>query len=141
MAEFQVDPAFEAGSIAVGELPLCHVRLQDDARWPWLILIPRQAGLREIEDLSAKDRHQLLKEGILAGNAVRAIAEVLGHDVFKLNMGALGNVTAQLHLHVVGRWPEDAAWPGPVWGVSGAERYSDWARSQAILTARATLKI
>ena len=112
MAEFSVDPAFEAGSVAVGDLPLCQVRLQDDARWPWLILIPRLPGLREIEDLSVEDRARLVEETVLAGDAVRAIGAATGFTVEKLNVGALGNVTPQLHVHVVGRRPGDAAWAG-----------------------------
>lgn len=132
MSGFAVDPAFEAGSLAVGDLPLCHVRLQDDARWPWLILIPRLPGLREIEDLSVADRARLIEETVLAGEAVRAIGMATGFAVEKLNVGALGNVTPQLHVHVVGRRPGDAAWAGPVWGVGVAERYGDQAREAAV---------
>ncbi|HRD27268.1 MAG TPA: HIT domain-containing protein, partial [Caulobacter sp.] len=123
MAEFAPDPAFGPGSMALGELPLCHVRLQTDARWPWLILIPRGIGLREIEDLPAVDRARLIEESVLAGQAVRAMGAALGRPVEKLNLGALGNVTAQLHVHLVGRHAGDAAWPGPVWGVGTAEAY------------------
>lgn len=123
MAEFRLDPAFEGGSVAVGDLPLCHLRLQNDARWPWLILIPRLPGLREIEDLSEKDRARLIEESVLAGAAVRALGAASGWTVEKLNLGVLGNVTPQLHVHLVGRRPGDAAWPGPVWGVGVAEPY------------------
>lgn len=123
MAEFQIDPAFLATSHAVGDLPLCHVRLQDDARYPWLVLIPKLAGLREIEQLSAGDRARLIEETVLAGKAVRVLGGLFDFDVEKLNIGALGNVTAQLHVHVVGRRAEDPAWPGPVWGHSAAEAY------------------
>ena len=141
MAEFAPDPAFAAGSLALGELPLCHVRLQTDARWPWLILIPRGVGLREIEDLPATDRARLIEESVLAGKAVRAIGEALGRPVEKLNLGALGNVTAQLHVHLVGRWAGDAAWPGPVWGVGVAEAYSDRDLDIALSGARRTLNL
>ena len=140
-AEFAVDPAFEAGSLAVGDLPLCHVRLQTDARWPWLILIPRLPGLREVEDLSPADRARLIEETVLAGRAVRAIGAATGFAVEKLNIGALGNVTPQLHVHVVGRRPGDAAWAGPVWGVGVAERYEAEAREAAAAAARAALAI
>lgn len=141
MADFVLDPAFEAGSVAVGELPLCHVRLQNDARWPWLILIPRLPGLREIEDLSAADRVQLIEESVLAGAAVRAIGEATGWPVEKLNLGALGNVTAQLHVHLVGRRAGDPAWPGPVWGVGTAERYADADLEIAMSVVRRTLGV
>ncbi len=122
---FAPDSAFAAGSEPLASLALCEVRLQRDARFPWLILIPRLAGAREIEDLSPPDRVRLMDEIVLAGAAVRAIGEALGRPVAKLNVGALGNLTPQLHVHIVGRRPDDAAWPGPVWGVAGAEGYGD----------------
>ena len=122
---FAIDPAFEAGSRALAELGLCQVRLQDDARWPWLILIPRRMGAREVEDLSPPDRAALMEEAVLAGRAVRAMGQAMGRPVAKLNLGALGNVTPQLHLHVVGRRADDAAWPGPVWGVGERAAYAD----------------
>ena len=139
MAEFAVDPAFEAGSTAVGELLLCHVRLQADARWPWLILIPRRPGLREVEDLSAADRARLIEEAVLAGQAVRALGAATGFAVEKLNIGALGNVTPQLHVHVVGRRAGDPAWPGPVWGVGVAEAYGQFGLDMALQAARKAL--
>ncbi len=139
MAEFAVDPAFEAGSIAVGDLPLCHVRLQTDARWPWLILIPRRPGLREVEDLSPADRARLIEETVLAGQAVRAMGAAIGFTVEKLNIGALGNVTPQLHVHVVGRRAGDAAWPGPVWGVGLPEAYGADGLDTALQAARKAL--
>ncbi|MDO9474764.1 MAG: HIT domain-containing protein [Caulobacter sp.] len=141
MAEFALDPAFEGGSIAVGDLPLCHVRLQTDARWPWLILIPRRPGLREVEDVSAADRARLIEETVLAGQAVRAIGAATGFTVEKLNIGALGNVTPQLHVHVVGRRAGDAAWPGPVWGVGVAEAYEAEALEAAVAAVRGRLDI
>lgn len=114
--EFQADPAFEAGSVFVCDWPLCHVRLQDDARFPWLILIPRKPGLKEVEDLSPADRHVLMEEMVRAGLLVRSVGAERGRLVEKLNIAALGNVTAQLHVHVVGRRSDDALWPDPVWG-------------------------
>lgn len=114
--EFQADPAFEASSVFVCDWPLCQLRLQDDARFPWLILIPRKPGLTEIEDLSPADRHALMEEMVCAGELVRAVAAERGRPAEKLNIAALGNVTAQLHVHVVGRRSDDALWPDPVWG-------------------------
>ncbi len=120
---FAPDPAFAAGSAPLASLALCEVRLQLDARFPWLILLPRIVDAREIEDLSAAGRARLVEEIVLAGAAVRAMGEALGRPVAKLNVGALGNVTPQLHVHVVGRRPDDAAWPGPVWGAGAAAVY------------------
>ncbi|WP_339914582.1 HIT domain-containing protein [uncultured Brevundimonas sp.] len=116
MAGFAADPAFEGGSVFVADWPLCQLRLQDDARFPWLILIPRVAGAVELDDLSGTDRARLMEEIVRAGDLVRAVGEATGRPVDKLNVAALGNVTAQLHVHMVGRRRDDGLWPDPVWG-------------------------
>lgn len=123
MSDFRPDPAFDAGSVFAVDWPLCHVRLQDDARFPWLILIPRVEGATEVEHLSAGDRTVLMEEIVGAGEIVRALGEAVRRPVEKLNVAALGNVTAQLHIHVVGRRRDDPLWPDPVWGRGGVERY------------------
>jgi len=125
MAGFAPDPAFEGGSVFAADWPLCHVRLQDDARFPWLILIPRVPGAVEIADLSVQDRGVLMDEIIRAGQVVHRLGEAAGRPVDKLNTAALGNVTAQLHVHVVGRRRDDGLWPDPVWGRAGCRRYGD----------------
>lgn len=138
---FTLDPAFDAGSSSLASLALCEVRLQEDARFPWLILIPRRVGARELEDLPPADRATLMEEIILAGRAVRAMGLALGRPVEKLNVGALGNITPQLHIHIVGRHPSDAAWPGPVWGAGVAEDYEagvlERVRAEALKVFRA----
>lgn len=120
--QFRADPAFEAGSVEVADWPLCQVRLQDDARFPWLILIPRRTGLTELDHLQPSDLHLLMSEVLRAGDAVRALGRMIDRPVEKLNIAALGNVTAQLHVHVIGRRSDDPAWPDPVWGRGSAER-------------------
>ncbi len=132
---FQVDAAFLATSYALGDLALSQARLQDDARYPWIVLIPRVAGARELEDLSPADLATLTDEILAAGRAVRA----LGLQVDKLNVAALGNVTPQLHVHVVGRRVNDSAWPGPVWGHSPAKAYEPEALAGTLAAARAAL--
>ena len=136
---FILDPAFEVGSTAVVEAPLSLIRLQLDLRWPWLILIPKQSALREIEDLSPADQGQLMREIVACGPAVRALGDVLGLAVEKLNVGALGNLTPQLHVHVIGRRAGDPAWPGPVWGVGVAEPMTKDQVSRAIQAAQDAL--
>jgi diadenosine tetraphosphate (Ap4A) HIT family hydrolase len=138
---FEIDPAFLAGSEPLGELALCHARLQADGRWPWIVLIPRLADARELEDLDPIQRAALMEEIVVAGDAVRAVGEALGLAVEKLNVGALGNVTPQLHVHVVGRRRDDPAWPGPVWGVGVAEPLTESARERALSAARAALDL
>ena len=123
MNKFAVVAAIIRTSEPLVRLGLCEARLQADARWPWLVLIPRRPGAKEVEHLSPADRAVLIEEAMLAGAAVRAIGSALGRPVEKLNLGALGNVTPQLHVHVVGRRADDPAWPGPVWGFGEAVAY------------------
>lgn len=117
---FDTDPRLLANSVPVASLGLCDVRLMDDGRFPWLVLIPRQAGASELDDLDAGQRTQLMQEMVLAGEAVRRLGRALDRPVDKLNTAALGNVTAQLHVHVVGRRRDDPLWPDPIWGRPGA---------------------
>ncbi len=118
-ASFALDPRLQADTHAVAALPLCDVLLMDDARYPWLILVPRRTGLVEIADLAEAEQQQLWREANQAAAALRAVA-----PCDKLNLGALGNIVRQLHLHVVARTPGDAAWPGPVWGSGKAVPYT-----------------
>lgn len=138
---FRLDPAFPPTSERLGELGLCHARLQADARYPWIVLIPRLAQARELEDLAVAQRAALMDEILAAGAAVRAVGEALGRPVAKLNVGQLGNVTPQLHVHVVGRRSDDAAWPAPVWGAGTAEAYGPDDLARAMAAARAGLGI
>lgn len=117
------DPAFEPGSWAIKDLSLCQVRLQDDARYPWLILLPRVPYAVELTDLGAHDRARLMEEIVIASQAVRNLGELLDRPVDKLNIATLGNITAQLHVHVIGRRRDDGAWPAPVWGVGTPDAY------------------
>lgn len=136
---FELHPAFPPTSEPLGDLALCHARLQADGRYAWIVLIPRIAGARELEDLSPNDRAALTEEIVRTGLAVRAVGSALGRPVEKLNVGQLGNVTPQLHVHVVGRRADDAAWPGPVWGVGTAQAYAPDALETAMTAARAVL--
>lgn len=134
MTEFTADPAFEAGSVFAVDWPLCQVRLQDDARFPWLILLPRVEGAVELDDLTAEQRAALMEEMVRAGERVRALGQAAGRPVDKLNTAALGNVTRQLHVHVVGRRRDDGLWPDPIWGRPGALPLSE-ADRDALLRA------
>jgi len=136
---FQLHDAFEGTSHALGELALNHVRLHGDARYPWIVLIPRVGRAQELEDLASGELDVLMEEILRAGDAVRAVGLALGRPVEKLNVGQLGNVTPQLHVHVVGRRADDAAWPGPVWGHSAAVAYAPQALAVALDTARRAL--
>jgi diadenosine tetraphosphate (Ap4A) HIT family hydrolase len=110
-AGFALDPRLAADTRPVASLPLCDVLLMNDARYPWLILVPRRAGLVEITEPRDEEQAVLWQEVNRAAAALRAVA-----PCDKLNLGALGNIVRQLHVHVVARIEGDAAWPGPVWG-------------------------
>jgi diadenosine tetraphosphate (Ap4A) HIT family hydrolase len=137
---FALDPRLETSSIFLVDLPLCQARLQADVRWPWIVLIPRRDALRELEELAPPDLDVLTREILSAGRAVRAIADAAGRPVEKLNVGALGNMVAQLHVHVVGRRSDDPAWPGPVWGFGAPVDYAAEESAAVAALARASLE-
>ena len=99
-------------TIDIGDLPLCRVLVIKDANYPWLLLVPRREGAVEIIDLDEVEQAQLTTE---VSRVARALKEVTKCD--KLNIAALGNVVPQLHVHIIARRKNDAAWPRPVWGV------------------------
>ncbi|MBF0307378.1 MAG: HIT domain-containing protein [Alphaproteobacteria bacterium] len=110
---FTLDPRLAADTIEVTRLPLCRVLLMDDANWPWLILVPERVGAVEIFDLSAPDRAVLIEE---MARAAAILKDVTG--ALKINVGALGNVVRQLHVHVIARFENDPAGTAPVWGAA-----------------------
>lgn len=132
---FLLDPRLAADGPALGDLPLCHMRLVDDARFPWIVLIPRRAGAVELFDLEPADRAILVEEIAAAGAALKAAS-----GVAKLNVAALGNMVPQLHIHLVGRTAGDAAWPGPVFGVGTRVPRTDGGALAAALTALMPLR-
>lgn len=113
MTAFVLNPKLDADTIEITTLPLCLVRLMNDRRFPWVILVPARRDVSEIIDLDAADRATLIEEIALVSTVMRE----LFHPT-KLNVGALGNVVAQLHVHVIARFASDVAWPGAVWGTA-----------------------
>jgi diadenosine tetraphosphate (Ap4A) HIT family hydrolase len=110
---WSLHPQLARDTIAIGDLALSRLLVINDANWPWLLLVPRRAGASEIIDLDEVERAQLMTEIARVG---RALKEVTGCD--KLNVAALGNVVAQLHVHVIARRSGDAGWPKPIWGAA-----------------------
>jgi diadenosine tetraphosphate (Ap4A) HIT family hydrolase len=117
-AMIALDSRLAADTAPICELPLCRVLLMRDARYPWLILVPRRDGLTELDDLTQEDAAQLMREIVMATRVMRGFA-----GVEKVNVGALGNIVRQLHMHIVGRRAGDYAWPGPVWGAGRPSAY------------------
>ena len=130
-AGFQLDARLAADTVFVADWILCRVLLMDDAQFPWLVLVPRREGLAELDDLPERDRTQLMREITRAMTVLRGTVEC-----DKLNIGALGNIVRQLHVHVVARREGDAAWPGPVWGHGPAHRYLPEARDKLLADLR-----
>jgi diadenosine tetraphosphate (Ap4A) HIT family hydrolase len=131
---FTLDPRLEADSAFVAQLALCELRLMNDYRFPWLLLVPRRVGMSEIAELDDADQQLLWSEVNRAAAALRACV-----PCDKLNLGALGNIVRQLHLHVVARREGDAAWPGPVWGSGAAQPYPQQQQQLLIEALRAQL--
>ncbi|MES2819370.1 MAG: HIT domain-containing protein [Pseudomonadota bacterium] len=117
---FALDSRLLQDTLPIGDFPLCRLLLMNDAHYPWFILVPRREGMSEVFQLDTADQHLLWQEA-------SALAQVL-KDSFaadKMNLATLGNVVSQLHVHVIVRRREDAAWPGPVWGRHPAQPYTD----------------
>lgn len=130
---FSLDPRLAADSVFIAEGPLSQLRLMDDARFPWLVLVPRLPGATEWIDLDGASQRLLLAEVNQAGALLRANFA----PIDKLNIGALGNIVRQLHVHVVGRREGDAAWPGPVWSHGSRRPYGSEAPALASSLANA----
>ncbi|WP_011583366.1 MULTISPECIES: HIT family protein [Chelativorans] len=115
---FVLDPRLEAESLPVAWLGLCELRLRDERRWPWLLLIPQRPDIEEVHDLTPLDQAMLSFETNLVSKALKDLT-----GCTKINCGALGNIVRQAHIHVIARNEGDPAWPGPVWGHGVREPY------------------
>lgn len=127
MAEFALDPRLAADTLPVGELDLSTLRLMNDRRFPWAILAPRRAGVAELFELTRADRTVLIEEVAIVSGALSTLAAA-----HKMNAAALGNHVRQLHVHVIARTTDDAAWPDPVWGKGARVPYEAGAAEDLI---------
>lgn len=116
---FALDPQLQQDTMPIGDFPLCRLLLSNDSNYPWFILVPRRENISELFQLDDADQQQLWKE-------TTGLAEILkdSFDADKLNVATLGNVVSQLHMHVIVRKRDDAAWPAPVWGKHPAAPYN-----------------
>ncbi|OAN18485.1 HIT family hydrolase [Photobacterium jeanii] len=117
---FMLHPRLATDTTVLGDLPLCRVLLSKEALGPWLILVPRKEALREIHHLPMEEQYQLMRES----SAVAALLET-DYQADKINVGALGNLVPQLHVHHIARFENDVAWPGPIWGNTDGTQRSD----------------
>lgn len=106
-----VDTRIISSTCFVAELPLCNLYLQNESRFPWLVLVPRRENVSELIDLSMEDQQSLTCEIAMVSQLMKA-----KYSPDKLNVANLGNIVKQLHIHVIARYEADSAWPGPVWG-------------------------
>ena len=122
---FVLDARIEKDSNLIFDLPLCQVRLQNDSRYPWLVLVPKVEGATEVHELTEEQQTKLMKESSLVANCLKKVTQCK-----KINVANLGNVVSQLHWHVVARFEEDKTWPGPIWGVGEVIPYEDKKRAE-----------
>ena len=117
---FQLDERLEADTCWLGDFPLCQLLLMCDANYPWVILVPRRAGVTEIYQLPLQDQQQLMLE---SSSVADTMMRLFSAD--KMNIAALGNMVPQLHLHHIARFRGDPAWPKPVWGCVPSKHYDE----------------
>lgn len=134
MTDFQLHPQLRQDCFSVGSLALSELLMMNDSQYPWFILVPRRAHIKEIHQLSAADRQTLLAESCL-------LAETLSEQYRpdKLNIAAIGNLVPQLHLHHVVRYQTDKAWPAPIWGKFPAVPYNGDQPEQRLARMREAL--
>jgi diadenosine tetraphosphate (Ap4A) HIT family hydrolase len=128
---FQLHERLAADTTFVADGPLSRVLLMNDARYAWLILVPRRDDVTELFQLSHDDRATLMEEVAQASKKLKTLTHCA-----KINVGALGNMVPQLHIHLIARNPGDAAWPGPVWGNGAAVAYEPGARDALLAKLR-----
>ncbi len=131
MTDFAVDPVIASLTLRLADWTLCRVFLYNDSRYHWGLLVPRRPGAVEICDLAAPDQTQLMAEIVKLSCLIRPLP-----GVGKLNVGNLGNMVPQLHVHVIGRHEGDPAWPGPVWGHSAPRPWPDPAEAPLAAAVR-----
>ena len=132
---FALHPTLTADTYEIGQFPACTALLMNNSHLPWVILVPRQAGIREMHELSAKDRQQVFEESIFLGKSL--MIEFKGD---KLNIAAIGNMVPQLHLHHIVRYQHDPVWPQPVWGNLPDKKYTRVTSTQMLKRLRQLFK-
>jgi diadenosine tetraphosphate (Ap4A) HIT family hydrolase len=126
-AIFELHPRLQEDCLSVGHFALCQLLLMNERRYPWLILVPKPPGVREIHELTDADQIRLIRE---SSALCRHLQQVFAPD--KLNVAAIGNLVPQLHVHHVARFRDDPAWPAPVWGRFAPEPYAPEALEQIL---------
>ncbi len=133
---FQLHPRLEQDCIAIGRFNLCRLLMMNDSQYPWFILVPEIADLREIYQLEKHERELLLEESCFLAENLAVL-----YDADKMNIAAIGNLVPQLHIHHIVRYETDKAWPAPVWGKFAAVPYSEQQITDTLSRIRGRLAI
>lgn len=120
MGPFHLDERLARDSVLITTLGLCQLRLQNDCRWPWVVLVPQRNDVSELFDLTPLDQAVLTFETNLVASALKDLTGAV-----KINVGALGNIVRQLHVHIIARNEGDPCWPGPIWGHGAPISYAE----------------
>lgn len=134
MNQFQLHPQLASDTVSIMHLDLCQILLMNDRAYPWLVMVPRRGDMREMHDLSPGDQQTLMDE---ITKVSRTVQRLFKAD--KMNVAALGNMVPQLHVHVIARFEIDAAWPGPIWGVTQTVPYGSDALVEAVQAIKTAL--
>jgi diadenosine tetraphosphate (Ap4A) HIT family hydrolase len=134
MNTFHLHPQLEADTMPIADWGLSRVLLMNDARFPWVILVPRRAGLSDLHDLKHAERMVLIEEINRASTNLKTFT-----NAKKMNVAALGNMVPQLHVHVIARFETDVAWPRPVWSEGAAIAYEQVVKAALVEKLRAAL--
>ena len=123
---FKIDKKFLKSSHHITELKLCSIRLHDNSKFPWIILIPKRKDIHDISELNSKDQMLLMKEIVHSSKVIKKLFKTT-----KLNVEKVGNIVPQLHIHIIARFKKDSSWPLSVWVVKG-KPYTKKALSETI---------
>jgi diadenosine tetraphosphate (Ap4A) HIT family hydrolase len=135
MSTFTLHPRLQEDTLVIGQLPLCQLLMMNDSQYPWFILVPAQANLTEIYQLSPADQNQLITESSLLAKTLQQL-----YQADKLNIAAIGNLVSQLHIHHVVRYQTDISWPAPIWGKFPALAYTTEQAEQEIFRIKEALQ-
>ena len=131
---FKIDKKFLKSSHHITELELCSIRLHDNSKFPWVILIPKRNKITYMSDLSFKDQILLMKEIVYVSKIMKKLFKTS-----KLNVEKIGNIIPQLHVHIIARSKKDSSWPLSVWVVKG-KTYTDKVLKKIVKKIRVSLK-
>jgi diadenosine tetraphosphate (Ap4A) HIT family hydrolase len=131
LTSFELDQRLANDTVLIAPLGLCQLRLMDDCRWPWLVLVPQRPSVSELFDLAPLDQAMLTFETNLVAETLKK-----ARAPAKINVAAIGNIVRQLHVHIIARYEGDANWPGPVWGFGTRQPYAAAERDVLVKTIR-----